>query len=127
EQLLQTGRPSLQVSEPEDRPSDDEETAARVLLEVRNLTKHYPLGGGLFRRSTGTVRAVDGVDLVIHEGETLGLVGESGCGKTTLGRCIAGLLAPSSGEIQFHRDSGTTVDLAPLSNRQLKGLRTQIR
>ena len=127
EAITLTGRAPVQVTETDDGPPTAEDTDPPVLLEVRNLTKHYPLGGGLFRRSTGTVRAVDGVDLVIHEGETLGLVGESGCGKTTLGRCIAGLLAPSSGEIQFHQDSGTTVDLAPMSNRQLKGLRTQIR
>ncbi|CAM3599087.1 ABC transporter ATP-binding protein [Occultella aeris] len=114
----------LEVTE-RTNPTPDEEAA--TLLEVRGLTKHYPLGGGMFRRSTGTVHAVDGVDLVIREGETLGLVGESGCGKTTLGRCIAGLLGPTSGEILFHRDPGHAVDLASLSSRQLKGLRTQIR
>ena len=113
-----------EVSEP--APAVEREDAP-ALLEVRNLTKHYPLGGGLFRRSTGTVRAVDGVDLVIREGETLGLVGESGCGKTTLGRCIAGLLEPSSGEIIFHTGEGSTIDLAGLTNRGLKSLRTQIR
>lgn len=99
----------------------------RTLLEVKNLTKHYPLGGGLFQRSKGTVRAVDGVDLVIREGETMGLVGESGCGKTTLGRCIAGLLESTSGEILYHQEAERTVDLASLDNRRFKEFRTEIR
>ena len=98
-----------------------------MVLEVRGLAKHYPVGGGMFRRATRTVKAVDGVDLAIRRGETLGLVGESGCGKTTLGRCVAGLLAPSAGEIRYHRENGEVVDLAQLSTRQLKAFRTEIR
>ena len=58
------------------------------LLEARGLKKHFPIRGGMLKRSVGAVRAVDGVDFAISKGETLGLVGESGCGKTTVGRCI---------------------------------------
>ncbi len=73
-----------------------------VLVEVRNLVKHFPVTRGfLFQRQVGVVRAVDGVSFAIREGETLGLVGESGCGKTTLGRVMLRLLEPTSGEVLF--------------------------
>ncbi|NED94268.1 ABC transporter ATP-binding protein [Phytoactinopolyspora alkaliphila] len=97
------------------------------ILEVRGLTKHYPIGGGLFRVPTGAVRAVDGVDLTIFPGETMGLVGESGCGKTTLGRCVARLLDSTSGEIRYHRADGRSVDLASMRGRALQEYRRQIR
>ena len=72
---------------------------SEVLLEVRNLVKHFEVGGGLFGGRRGLVRAVDGVSFAIRRGETLGLVGESGCGKTTTGRSILQLEKPTSGEI----------------------------
>ncbi|MDR5710507.1 MAG: ABC transporter ATP-binding protein [Armatimonadota bacterium] len=73
-----------------------------TILEVRNLVKHFPVTKGfLFQRQTGVVRAVDGVSFTVREGETLGLVGESGCGKTTLGRVVLRLLEPTSGEAFF--------------------------
>jgi oligopeptide transport system ATP-binding protein len=74
---------------------------ADVLLEVRDLVKHFPVGGGLFGGSRALIRAVDGVSFAIRRGETLGLVGESGCGKTTTGRCILQLERPTSGAVVF--------------------------
>ncbi|TDD48807.1 ABC transporter ATP-binding protein [Saccharopolyspora elongata] len=71
------------------------------LVETRDLTLHYPVRGGLFRRTGGLVKAVDGVNLGVREGETLGLVGESGCGKSTLARLLLRLATPTSGEVRF--------------------------
>ena len=71
------------------------------LLEVRDLKVHFPVQHGLFSRARSWVRAVDGVSFALAPGETLGLVGESGCGKTTLGRAILRLLAPTGGVIRF--------------------------
>src|SRR5919109_2465583 len=68
-----------------------------ILLQVRALKKHFPIHGGLLRRVVGQIKAVDGIDFYIKKGETLGLVGESGCGKSTAGRTIARLLEPTAG------------------------------
>jgi oligopeptide transport system ATP-binding protein len=82
-----------------------------VLLEVRDLVKHFTVGGGMFGGRAGTVRAVEGVSFTLRRGETLGLVGESGCGKTTTGRCILQLERPTSGQVIFEgRDLGTMSD-----------------
>ena len=83
---------------------------SEALLEVHDLVKHFPVGGGMFSRATGQVRAVDGVSFSIRRGETLGLVGESGCGKTTTGRCILQLERPTSGRILFDGTELTTLD-----------------
>lgn len=73
-----------------------------VLLEVKQLVKHFPIRQGIiFSKQVGAVQAVDGVSFNVHKGETLGLVGESGCGKTTAGRCILRLVEPTSGEVRF--------------------------
>ncbi len=80
-----------------------------ALLEVTDLVKHYPVSGGMFGREVGVVRAVDGVSFTIRRGETLGLVGESGCGKTTTGRCILQLERPTSGSIRFEGQELTTL------------------
>jgi len=88
------------------------------LLSVTQLTKHFPVRRGLFGRDAGAVRAVDGVSLHIARGETLGIVGESGCGKTTLGRCILRLIEPTSGQIHF--DGIDVRSLDPTSMRRLR-------
>ncbi len=82
-----------------------------VLLEVRHLVKHFAVGGGLFGGPAGLVRAVDDVSFAIKRGETLGLVGESGCGKTTTGRCILQLERPTSGQVIFEGRDLSGLDL----------------
>jgi oligopeptide/dipeptide ABC transporter ATP-binding protein len=72
-----------------------------AILEVENLKKHFPIYGGVLRRQVAAVHAVDGVSFTVRKGETLGLVGESGCGKTTLGRTILRLIEPTSGKVQY--------------------------
>jgi oligopeptide/dipeptide ABC transporter ATP-binding protein len=94
-----------------------------TVLEVDRLHKSFPIRSGLLQRETGRVRAVQDVSFSIGAGETLALVGESGCGKTTVARCILRALPPSSGAIRFSPAPGTVVDLAPLSRRALRPLR----
>jgi len=93
----------------------------RPLLEVRNLVKHFYVSGGLFGGREGVVRAVDDVSFAIHRGETLGLVGESGCGKTTTGRCILQLERPTRGQILFEDR-----DLATLGPEELRAVRRRM-
>ena len=90
----------------------------KSLLEIHHLKKYFPILGGVFRRKTGYVHAVDGISFTIQEGKTLGLVGESGCGKTTVGRALLRLIEPDSGTINFMGQ-----DLMALSQRQLRGIR----
>src|SRR3954453_3567201 len=90
-----------------------------AVLEVEGLTKEFPIRSGLLQRETGRVRAVQDVSFSIRRGETLALVGESGCGKTTVSRCILRALAPTAGAIRFSPQPGRTIDLAPLSRKAL--------
>jgi oligopeptide transport system ATP-binding protein len=85
-----------------------------TLIEVKNLTKYFPAGQGLFGKGTGVVKALDDVSFTIRKGETFGLVGESGCGKTTTGRCILRLIEPTSGEVSFDGKDLLSVDAANL-------------
>jgi peptide/nickel transport system ATP-binding protein/oligopeptide transport system ATP-binding protein len=93
----------------------------RPLVEVTNLKQYFPIHGGVLQRKVGEVKAVDDVSFEIRRGETLGLVGESGCGKTTVGRTLLRLIDPSGGRIVFDGQ-----DLTPLKGRQLKGLRRRM-
>ncbi len=88
------------------------------LMQVKNLVKHFPVRGGLLQRVVAWVQAVDDVSFTIRQGETLGLVGESGCGKTTVGRTILRLIEPTSGSVYFEG-----VDVSKLKGKELKGIR----
>ena len=105
--------------------SEKENTAAMqqddILLEVRDLKKYFPIKGGLFNKVVGQVRAVDGISFKLKRGTTMGLVGESGCGKSTAGRTILRLLERTSGEILFN---GT--DIGTLTKKQLRAIRPKI-
>ena len=92
-----------------------------LILEVRDLVKHFEVGGGLLGGPPGVVKAVDGVSFAIRRGETLGLVGESGCGKTTTGRCILQLERPTSGQVIFEG-----IDLTTLGQVELRAVRRRV-
>jgi len=95
--------------------------ATGVLLEVNNLKKHFPIKGGVFSKTIGHVYAVDGVSFTLNYGETLGLVGESGCGKSTTGRTVLRLLEPTDGGIKFEGQEITEVDKG-----EMRALRRQM-
>jgi peptide/nickel transport system ATP-binding protein len=117
--LREHGPEAERVSTPGGAPlAARSEAASPLLLEVDELKVHFPIRRGLFKRTVGHVKAVDGVSLSIREGRTLALVGESGCGKTTVGKAILRLLAPTAGRTRF---AGT--DLATLSREELRARR----
>ena len=96
--------------------------AARPLLKVEGLTKHFPITGGFpFKRQVGAVQAVDGIDLTVHAGESFGLVGESGCGKSTTGRLLTRLLEPTGGRSRYAGQ-----DITHASRKQLAPIRSEI-
>src|SRR5262249_3514631 len=95
-------------------PKDDRRRAVSPLVEVRDLKKHFPITRGVFAQVSGNVYAVDGVSFEIGRGETLGLVGESGCGKSTVGRTVLKLLEPTSGRILVDGTDITDLDAAKM-------------
>ncbi|MCA0989383.1 ABC transporter ATP-binding protein [Guptibacillus algicola] len=92
-----------------------------ALLEVKQLKKHFPIEGGVLKQQVGTVKAVDGVSFKLHKGETFGLVGESGCGKSTTGRMLMRLLEPSEGEVLFNGEN-----ILSLNKSKMRQLRKDI-
>ncbi len=101
-------------------PSDE------TILQVKSLKKYFPIEKGLLRRQVGQVKAVDDVSFEIKRGEALGLVGESGCGKTTLGRCVLRAIDPTAGEIILRASDGATVDITSLDKGELRQLRKEM-
>lgn len=92
-----------------------------ALLQVRNLKKHYPIRKGLLNKQVGSVKSVDGLNFDIYEGETFGIVGESGCGKSTTGRSVLRLIEPTEGEVLFQGRN-----LMALSPKELRLLRPEM-
>ncbi len=101
------------------------DNTSKPLLEVSDLKTYFPIKKGLWRKVVGHVKAVDGIDLTLHQGETLGLVGESGCGKTTAGRSIIRLVEPTEGRILFHHDN-EQIDLRGLDKEQMRNHRREL-
>lgn len=100
---------------------------SEIILEVRNLNMHFPIGGGFLKKSTELVRAVDGISFDVYRGETFGVVGESGSGKTTLGRCIMQILKPTGGSINFNAKGKESVELVTADKARLRAIWQDIR
>src|SRR5512136_1017416 len=102
-------------------------TQDEMLLQVKDLKKHYPIERGIIKMVVGHVKAVDGVSFYIKEKETLGLVGESGCGKTTTGRCILRAIEPSSGRVLFTDPNLGRINVPELNKDQVYHIRRSMR
>ena len=97
-----------------------------ALVEVEGLKMHFSMKSGAFSRRKGLIKAVDDVNFKILPNETFGLVGESGCGKTTVGRAILKAIQPTAGKVLYHSKSGETIDLVPMSNEELRPYRQEV-
>ena len=112
----------MTTAETNNAPGAPAQEEGKVLLEVKDLKMHFPVTSGLiFQRAVAHIKAVDGISFTVNEGETLGLVGESGCGKTTTGRCILQLYEPTEGEIVFQGQ-----ELTELNTRSMRAMRRQM-
>ena len=111
----------MAVPEQTEEQIHERASTGEEILRVEELYTYFPIRAGLFKRQVGQVHAVDGVDLSVQAGETLGLVGESGCGKTTLGRSIIKLVEPTGGKILFN-----SRDITPLTRRQMRPVRREL-
>ncbi|NLK07462.1 MAG: ATP-binding cassette domain-containing protein [Firmicutes bacterium] len=98
---------------------------AELLLEVKDLRKYFPISGGVFRRAVGHVKAVDDISFDVYKGETLGIVGESGCGKTTTGRCVIRAIEATAGRVLYHDDE-QVIDIFALDKEELRLMRKQM-
>src|SRR5687768_9938414 len=114
------------AAEPQVQSTDTNPNTGDILMEVKGLKKYFPIQKGLLRRTVGYVKAVDDVNFYVRKGETLGLVGESGCGKSTAGRSIIRLYEPTAGEVWFRsralssNGDGKMVNLLDLNAAQMK-------
>ncbi len=106
--------PEIPPAEPKSHNKEDR------ILEVKNLNVHFPISGGVFKKSGDVVKACDDISFEVYRGETFGIVGESGSGKTTLSRAIMRIIDPTSGEVQFHRKSKPTIDLTQANKTELR-------
>jgi len=116
---------SLQKNKTEPASDQGADLRKNILVEVKDLKMHFPIQKGFFKRVVGHVRAVDGINFSIREGETLGLVGESGCGKTTAARCVLRAYEPTAGEVWFRQNGGMT-NILKLSRKEMGPVRRQM-